>query len=292
MCEDYTPGMFLGLPAPPADQAGGVAVIPVPYEGTVCFGRGTAAGPGAIIDVSPHMEWYDEEVGVELDRCGIVTCPPVPPADDPAQQMRRVYDACLAQHQAGRLPLLLGGEHSITAPAVRAAADATGPVSVLQFDAHADLRDAYTGGKYSHAAVMRRVGEITDSFVQVGVRSYSKAEADECPGAIARLIRPGRIRRDLAGSVEAILSGLGENVYVTVDMDVFDPSAAPGVGTPEPGGVGWLEVTAILRAVAEGRTIRGADVVETAPIPGQCVTEFTAARLAAKIIAYVSAVRG
>jgi len=292
MREDHTPGSFLGLPPPPAGQAGGYAVIPVPYEGTVCFGRGTSRGPAAILDVSPHMEWYDEETGVELDRCGIVTGPPVPRADDPAEQMRRVYDTCLAHHEAGRFPLLLGGEHSITAPAVRAAADVIGPVSVLQLDAHADLRDAYTGGKYSHAAVMRRVSEITDSFVQVGVRSYSKAEADECPDAIARVITPRQVRGDWAGSVEAVLSRLRENVYVTVDMDVFDPSAAPGVGTPEPGGLGWMEATGLLRAVSEARTIRAADVVETAPIPGQCVTEFTAARLAAKIIAYTIAVRG
>ena len=289
MVEDYTPGAFLGLPPPPTGEAGRYAIIPVPYEGTVCFGRGTAAGPAAILDVSPQMEWYDEETGVELDGCGIVTCPAVPPADEPAEEMRRVYDACRGQHEAGRFPLLLGGEHSITAPAVRATVDARGPVSVLQFDAHADLRDAYTGGKCSHAAVMRRVGEITRSFVQVGVRSYSKEEADECPEPIARLITPRQLREDWRGTVEAIVSRLGEQVYVTVDMDVFDPSAAPGVGTPEPGGLGWLEVTGILRAVAEARTIWAADVVETAPIPGQCVTEFTAARLAAKIIAYTAA---
>ncbi|NLF32051.1 MAG: hypothetical protein GX591_14335, partial [Planctomycetes bacterium] len=167
MVEDYTPGTFLGLRPLPDAAAARYAVLPVPYEGTVCCGTGTADGPAAILAASPHMERYDEQTGVQLDLCGILTAPAVEPADEPEEQMRRVYDACRRQHAAGRFVLMLGGEHSVTAPAVRAAIDAGGPVSVLQFDAHADLRDAYTGGRYSHASVMRRVSEMTDTFVQV-----------------------------------------------------------------------------------------------------------------------------
>ncbi len=291
MVEDYTPGTFLGL-RPPSDAAAvRYAVLPVPYEGTVCCGTGAAEGPAAILAASPHMERYDEQTGVHLDRCGILTAAAVEPADAPAEQMRRVYDACRAQHEAGRFVLVLGGEHSITAPAVRAAIDVAGPLSVLQIDAHADLRDAYTGGKYSHASVMRRISELTDTFVQVGVRSYSAEEAAQCPEAIGRLITDRHVRADLDGAIAAILERLTDRVYVTIDMDAFEPGLAPGVGTPEPGGLTWFELTDILRAITRGKTICAADIVETAPLPGQLLTEFTAARLAGKLIAYSASTR-
>ncbi|MFW6146368.1 MAG: agmatinase [Planctomycetota bacterium] len=291
MVEDHTPGTFLGLR--PVSDAAAVryVVLPVPYEGTVCYGTGAAAGPAAILNASPHMERYDEQTGVHLERCGILTAPAVEPADEPAEQMRRVYDACRTQHEAGRFVLMLGGEHSITAPAARAAMDVGGPVSVLQFDAHADLRDAYTGGRYSHASVMRRISELTDTVVQVGVRSWSAEEAAQCPGAIGRLITDRRVRADLDEAIATILERLTDRVYVTIDMDVFAPGLAPGVGTPEPGGLTWFELTDLLRAVARCKTICAADVVETAPLPDQLLTEFTAARLAGKVIAYTAATR-
>ncbi|NLF32216.1 MAG: agmatinase, partial [Planctomycetes bacterium] len=163
-----------------------------------------------------------------------------------------------------------------------------GPVSVLQFDAHADLRDAYTGGRYSHASVMRRVSEMTDTFVQVGIRSYSAEEAAQCPGAIGRLLTDRHVRADLHAVIAAVLERLSDRVYVTIDMDAFEPGLAPGVGTPEPGGLTWFELTDILKAVADHKTIVAADVVETAPLSGQILTEFTAARLAGKVIAYTA----
>jgi len=289
MVEQYTPGTFLGLRAPSDAAAVRYVVLPVPYEGTVCCGTGTADGPAAILAASPHMERYDEQTSVHLDRCGILTASAVEPADEPAEQMRRVYDACRAQHEAGRFVLMLGGEHSITAPAVRAAIDVGGPVSVLQFDAHADLRNAYTGGTYSHASVMRRISELTDTFVQVGIRSYSAEEAVQCPDAIGRLVTDRDVRADLDGSIAAVLERLTDRVYVTCDMDAFEPGLAPGVGTPEPGGLTWFELTDILHAIARHKTIVAADIVETAPLPGQILTEFTAARLAGKIIAYTTA---
>jgi agmatinase len=168
---------------------------------------------------------------------------------------------------------------------VRLAAEVFGGVSVLQIDAHADLRDRYDGEKLSHACVMRRVLETTGRIAQVGVRSYSPEEAAECPTQISRLITPEIIRCE-PDWIERTLSLLSETVYLTVDIDGLDPSIAPGVGTPEPDGLTWPQATALLRRLCAERRVVAADIVETRPIPPNHVTEFLAARLAGKIIAY------
>ena len=284
----YTTGTFLGLPPEHTNPATAkYAVIPVPYEGTVCFLKGTAAAPKAIVDVSCQMEWFDEETREEFYRVGIATDEAVRPAETPEAEVAAVRDRVQTWLARGTFPILLGGEHSITLGAVQAMVEQYKDVSVLQFDAHADLRDSFTGGKYSHASVMRRVLEHTDSVVQVGIRSFSKEEADECPPQIERIITPRRFARDRRRTIETILYRLGTHVYVTFDMDVFDPSVAPGVGTPEPGGLRYADVMSILRAVVHEKTLVGADVVETLPLGGnQITTEFLAARLVGKIIAY------
>jgi len=156
---------------------------------------------------------------------------------------------------------------------------------VLQIDAHADLRDSYGGTGHSHACVMRRVLEITDSICQVGIRSFSREEYEACPAQVAGFVTPESIARDPCW-IDRVVARLGERVYVTVDMDGLDPSIAPGVGTPEPGGLTWRQVTGLLRRVCAQRHVVGADVVEVRPVPPDHVTEFVAARLAYKIIAY------
>ena len=206
-------------------------------------------------------------------------------ADDPAVQMSRIKEAAQPIVESGRFLLALGGEHSITAPLVEACAAAYGSISVLQIDAHADLRDSYLGTKHSHACVMRRVLEITPHICQVGVRSYSPEEQLAFPDRVAAFITPRAIARDMCW-VDRAISMLHAPVYITVDMDGLDPSIAPGVGTPEPGGLSWQQVLKLLRGVCTRKQVVGADIVEVRPIPPNHVTEFVAARLACKIIAY------
>jgi agmatinase len=286
-----TPPTFLDLPPDLADpKRARYVVLPVPYEGTVSYAAGTAAGPAAIIAASAQVELYDEELGAECVAAGVATLPPVEPADDPAAMMDRVRAAAEPLMRDGRFALTLGGEHSITVPLVAAATEAFGEVSVLHVDAHADLRQSYGGTPHSHAAVMRRVLEITPHLVQVGIRSVSKEEAEACPEQVARFMTPDMVEDD-PNWVARALERLGERVYVTVDMDGLDPSVAPGVGTPEPGGLSWRQVLGLLRRVAAEREVVAADVVETCPIPGQPLTEFVAARLAYKIIAYTQGPR-
>ncbi len=283
---DVQPDNFLDLPAEFSDPATAqYVVLPVPYEGTVTFGRGTAAGPEAIIAASHQVEWFDEELMGEFYRAGIATAEAVAPADTPDEQMQRIRTAAGPIVEAGKFLLALGGEHSITVPLVEAAADHHGEISVLQIDAHADLRDTYNGTKYSHACVMRRVLEITDRIAQVGIRSFSRDDFEARPERVGNFITPKMVAED-SGWVEKVLALLGEKVYLTVDIDGFDPSEAPGTGTPEPGGLTWRQVTGLVRRVAAERSIVAADIVEVSPIPGSGVTEFLAARLAYKIIAY------
>jgi agmatinase len=303
-------------------------IIPVPYEKTVCFLGGTAKGPEAIMSVSDQMEPFDEELLCDWTRQGIATFPPIPSADTPEKMFDQIYQTVKqeAYFQPDKFPIFLGGEHSITPPIIRAASETYGTISVLQFDAHADLRDTYTGGKFSHASAMRRVLEITPHLVGVGIRSFSEEEYTEVGLKFPSRIRPARQRRPVAGSqafergrslppdparvcpkqiatlitprmfmqerehcIMTILERLTEYVYITVDIDVFDPAFAPGTGTPEPCGLDWFQVTEVLRRVCAAKKVVGADVVEVAPLGGNhVVTEFLAARLVAKIIAYSS----
>ncbi len=281
---------FLQLPPEFRDpETARFHILPIPYEGTVCFVRGTAAGPAAILAVSDQIEHFDEETLRESFRPGIVTYPAIEAAETPELEMRRIFETVerldlFAKH---RFPIFLGGEHSISSPIVRAAANKYGNLSVLQFDAHADLRNEYTGGRFSHASVMRRISEITPHFVQVGIRSFSAEEYEECPERVRQFITPKMLEQDFRFALDRILFALTENVYITIDLDAFDPAQAPGVGTPEPGGLSWRDVTAILREVFEHKNVIGADVVETAPLGGNnIVSEFLAARLVGKIIAY------
>ena len=281
---------FLSLPADRCDPlTARYRIIPVPYEGTVCFLGGTAQGPDAILGVSHQVELFDEELLCDFTRQGIATFPPIPAADTPEKEYDQIYQTVKreAYFQPGKFPIFLGGEHGITPPIVRAAAECYGTISVLQFDAHADLRDSYTGGKFSHASAMRRVIEITPHLVQVGIRSFSEEEYRDCPQRIAALITPRMIAQDKDRCMQTILDSLTEQVYITVDIDVFDPAYAPGTGTPEPGGLDWFQVTDILRRVCGAKTVVGADVVEVAPLgKGNVITEFLAARLVGKIVAY------
>lgn len=278
---------FLNIAPPSGDEPPPrYAVLPVPYEGTVTYMRGTARAPAAILDASAQVEEFDEELQREFQSAGIVTLPAIPAAETPAAQMDRIAAVAREVVQGGQFLLALGGEHSITAPLVRAAAERFGAISVLQIDAHADLRDTYEGSPHSHACVMRRVLEVTDRLAQVGIRNYSRDEFLACPRQVANFFTPAAIEAD-SNWMGRVLSLLSDKVYITIDVDGFDPAYVPGTGTPEPGGLTWRQVTSLLRRVCTQRQIVGADIVEVVPIPGQKVSEFLAARLAYKLIAYL-----
>lgn len=276
---------FLNLPPEYSSKNSRYAILPVPYEGTVSYLAGTAAGPREIISASSMVETWDEELGGEYFQAGIATLPAVPSAPTPQEQMQRVRQAAAGQIGEGKFLLTLGGEHSITAPLVQLAAEKHGEISVLQIDAHADLRDCYKGTTYSHGSVMRRVLEITGSLSQVGIRSFSTEEARECPRQVESFFTPARIAREPKW-IDQVLASLREKVYLTVDIDGFDPAYAPGTGTPEPGGLDWFQVCALLRRLCREKQVVAADIVEVRPIPPNHITEYLAARLAYKIIAY------
>jgi agmatinase len=279
-------GAFLGLEPVDSDPSGSrYAVLPIPYEGTVSYRLGTADGPEAIIEASQQVELFDEELLGEFFQAGVTTCPAIGPADSPEAQDRLVYEAARELMAAGKFVLSLGGEHSVTYPLVRAAAEQHGEISVLQIDAHADLRESYDGTIYSHASVMRRVLEVTGRVAQVGIRNFSLGEFEQCPERVKQFITPAVIADD-PNWIDRTLSLLGDKVYITVDIDGLDPAIAPGTGTPEPGGMTWRETTSLLRRVCREREVVSADITEVRPIPPNHVTEFLAARLAYKLIVY------
>ncbi len=278
---------FLGIGPPHcAYETARAAVLPVPFEATTTYGTGTRRGPQAIIDASHQVELYDEELRRETYRLGVATLPAAEVDGLPYEQVaERVSAAARKVLEDGKLLVSLGGEHSITPPLVDAAASICGPVTVLQLDAHADLRESYDGTPHSHACAMHRVTERHPA-VQVGIRNLS---ADE-----AALIHKGGLNVFFAhemvakpGWTEQALALLRGNVYLTIDLDYFDPSLVPAVGTPEPGGLGWYETLRFLRRVAAQCRIVAMDVVELCPIPGHLVSEFTAAKLVYRLMGYV-----
>ncbi len=278
---------FLGLSAAESDyERARFAILPIPYDVTTTFLSGTRNGPRAILNASRQVELFDEELGAEFHGVGIATLSPVESdARGPEYMNERIFRRARQAVRAGKFLIGLGGEHSVTSALVRAAMTKHRKLSVLQIDAHADLRNQYEGSEYSHASVMRRVHDLGAQIVPVGIRNWS-LEEDKFMRKVG--LKPITARQCFESDdwLDEALNRLGDKVYVTVDIDGFDPSFAPGTGTPEPGGLDWYQVTSLLHAVAEEKILVGADVVEVLPLPGQAVTEFLAARTAYKIICY------
>jgi agmatinase len=283
------PDSFLGLPAEETRyEDARVVVLPIPYEGTVSYQGGASRGPRAILDASREVELYDEELGTEPWRAGIHTLPPLAvAAGGPAAMEARIRAVADELGRDGKLVLALGGEHGVTPPLVASLrARAEGEVSVLLIDAHADLRPEYGGTELSHACTAYRVLDGGPVAV-VGPRAFCREESD-----IARERGVGLFpARELAGRrpgswIPEVLERLGPDVYVSFDVDGLDPAIMPATGTPVPGGLGWWDALALLRAVGESRRILGVDVVELAPIPGLVAPDFLAAQLAHKLLAY------
>lgn len=261
-------------------------IIPVPYDGTTTFRGGSRDGPHAMIVASRQFEDYDIELGREIgNELGFFTAEEVEPdTNSPLGMIGRVQEAVEAALEKKKFPVVFGGEHSITLGSVRALAKYYKEFSVLQIDAHADLRDEYQGSPYNHACIMRRIREekAVKGAVQAGVRSVCKEEAEHIRKAkIGDYIHYGN-----KFDAKKIVSQLGENVFITIDLDGLDPSIMPAVGTPEPGGLGWEQTLGLLREVAKGRRIIGFDVNELAPLPGNPASDLLAAKLAYKLIGY------
>jgi agmatinase len=280
----YPRRSFAFPPARYADfEKAKVVVLPVPYDSTTDWRAGSREGPNAIIDASHFLEPYDHELHREIYQVGIHTLPElIPSMKGPEDTAERVRQATAELLDKGKFIVMLGGEHSLTIGTVKACSERFDRLSVLQLDAHADLKDEYEGSRFSHACAMRRVIELCP-IVQAGVRSMSKDEHDFIE---EKGLRPFYAKEAPLSEAEEknIVSALTDNVYITIDVDVFDPSIMSAVGTPEPGGMGWYEVLRLLKRVADERHVVGFDLVELAPREGPASCTYLAARLAYKLI--------
>jgi agmatinase len=264
-------------------------IFPVPLERTTSYEHGTRNGPAAILAASRNMELYDEELELEpYKEIGIHTLPAIDTADGTLDEViTEIFTAQLGLLEDDKFTVALGGEHSLTPPLVSASAKKFKNLSVLQIDAHADLRDEYQGNPASHACAMRRVVEVCPA-VQVGIRSLSVEEAQAIPHLRTSVYWAKDIARaPMKSWIAKVLSDLSPNVYLTIDLDGFDPAFVPATGTPEPGGLDWMQVTSLIRAVADHKKIVGMDVVELLPQPGDHASDFLAAKLVYKCLGYI-----
>jgi agmatinase len=285
---DKTASRFLGLNDEESDyEKSKYVILPVGYEQTTTFGKGTALGPHAIIGASAQVELYDEELRAEPYRAGIYTLPePKTALLKPEGMVKAISDIVRKLADDGKFVVTLGGEHTVAIGPATAYAQLHPDLSILQIDAHADLRESYQGSRYSHACTMRRIRDIVDTTVGVGIRNISAEGAD----LAQRENVPLFYAHEIAGYDDwhkRALDYLTDVVYITIDLDGFDPSIMPGVGTPEPGGLGWYEVLRFLRKLCDAKSIVGFDVVELMPIPGSLVSEFSAAKLTYKLIGFI-----
>ena len=260
-------------------------ILPVPVDRTTSYVSGTRNGPREIIEASSHMELWDEEVGADVHGIGIYTLPPMElPFGEMAplmDEIRRVASEILSRD---KFLVSLGGEHSITPPLVAAAAGAVNGLSVLQIDAHADLRDCYMGTPHNHACAMRRSLEFAP-VTQVGIRSMSTEEAEAAPALNTTIFYDAHMRKDPAW-IDRVVDTLNGPVYITIDVDGLDPAIMPATGTPEPGGLSWYEILALLRATIAKKHVVACDVVELSPLPGLMAPNFLCAKLIYKILTY------
>jgi agmatinase len=284
------PENFGGLPDEHSQYATSRAVVfPVPLERTTSYEHGTRNGPAAILAASRNMELYDEELELEpYKEIGIHTLPAIDTSDGTLDEViTEIFTAQLGLLEDDKFTVALGGEHSLTPPLVSATAKKFKDLSVLQIDAHADLRDEYHGNPASHACAMRRVVEVCP-VVQVGIRSLSVEEAQAIPHLNTSIYWAKDIARaPLKSWIAKVLADLSPNVYLTIDLDGFDPAFVPATGTPEPGGLDWMQVTSLIRAVADHKKIVGMDVVELLPQPGDHASDFLAAKLVYKCLGYI-----
>jgi agmatinase len=262
-----------------------VVILPIPLDRTTSYVPGTRNGPHEILVASSHMELWDEETQTDVHRIGIFTLPemefPFGTMELVVKEIRRVASELVSRD---KFIVALGGEHSITPPLVAAVAAKHPDLSVLQLDAHADLRESFMGTPHNHACAMRRALEYARA-TQVGIRSLSPDEACAISSLPTQVFYDFNMRQD-ADWMDRVVDTLTENVYITIDVDGFDPAIMPATGTPEPGGLAWYEALGLLRRVVERRTVVGCDVVELSPMAGNVAPNFLCAKLVYKILSY------
>lgn len=261
-------------------------VLPVPFERTTSYGKGTARGPQAIIEASCYLELYDEELVGEPCEQGIATLPALMPTfNDLASALTEIEEAAATHLEKGKFLVTLGGEHSLTLAPVRAARRFFPELAVVQLDAHADLRDEYEGTPYSHASVMRRIHDLGVPTLAVGLRSVSSPEAALMRQQELPVIWGYQLDEAEERFVE-LLDALPDTVYLTFDIDFFDPSLVPATGTPEPGGGFWNPTMRLLRQLFERKRVVAMDVVELAPLADSPASDFVAAKLVYKCLGF------
>ncbi len=284
--EQAAVGELGGLSVPRAsfDKAR-VVILPVPLDRTTSYVPGTRNGPREILVASAHVELWDEETSTDIHDVGICVLPEM---EFPYARMEEVMAAIgRVAHEIvsrGKFLFVLGGEHSITPALVGATARQHPGLSVLQIDAHADLRDSFMGAPHNHACAMRRTLEHART-TQVGIRSLSTEEAEAIPSLGTTIFYDVSMRRDPQW-IDRVVDSLAEKVYITIDADGLDPAIMPAVGTPEPGGLSWYETLALLRKVFESRNVVGCDLVELCPLPGLAAPNFLCAKLMYKMLTY------
>ncbi len=263
-------------------------VLPVPYDSTTTWRGGTRSGPAAILEASMNMELFDRELGREIGDAGIHTTSDVEPVMSGPEAMANRIESVIGEVlDAGKIPFMLGGEHSLTLGGVRALASRSEKISILQIDAHTDLRDEYGDTRFGHGCVMRRSSEIENvaKIVQVGLRSTSLEESQNVPPNVVQFWAED-ILGDFPGAIERILAELEGEIYLTFDVDGCDPSWMPDTGTPEPGGLGFYQVRDLFRAVCTQKNVRAVDCLEL--IGGHEASAFAVARLLYKVMGYLS----
>ena len=283
----FRPRNFLSLPREFSElESSEFVILPVPYEGSTTYRAGTREGPQAIIGASQEVETFDEELKKEAFKAGIHTLEEMEiTRGGPEKMVERVYQKAKELVDMNKRVVLLGGEHTISIGVVKALSEVYEKLSVLQLDAHADLRDSYQESKYSHACTMRRIGEIAPS-VGLGIRNLSSEEQEFVEEKKIDLFFAKDLTEN-AGWADQVLSKLSENVYLTMDLDFLDPSIMPSVGTPEPGGLLWNETLDFLKKAVGSKNIVGFDCVELCPIPGLVAPDFLAAKLIYKMMGYM-----
>lgn len=278
------PGAFGALPKEFCHyEMASIAILPVPYDGTSTWMKGSDRGPKALLEASANLELYDMETGSEVFRKGIVTLDPVSCPDDPQEMVGVVYERAIRVLENGKFIVGIGGEHLISVGLVRAAAERFKNLSVLQLDAHSDTRNEYRGSRYNHACVMSRIGEICP-YVQVGIRSMDSSEFKTL-----NRDRTFFAHEILRGSnvTPKMLKALTQNVYITIDLDVFDPSIMPSTGTPEPGGLDWYNMLELIESVVHEKNVVSMDVAELLPNPANKAPDFLAAKLIYRILSMI-----
>ena len=284
--ERVTLGEFSGDTPTTSDfDSARVVILPVPLDRTTSYVPGTRTGPHEILVASSHMELWDEETQTDVHSIGICTLPemelPFAALDEVMGDIRRVTAEIVNRD---KFPVVLGGEHSITPPVVAAVAAKHKGLSVLQIDAHADLRESFMGTPHSHACAMRRTLEHAP-LTQVGIRSLSAEEAADIPSLRTKVFYDFNMRQDPSW-MDRVVDSLSDVVYITIDVDGFDPAIMPSTGTPEPGGLSWYEGLTLLRRVIERRRVVGCDIVELSPMPANAAPNFMCAKLLYKILTY------